>query len=116
MCDLPRIILIIKMFLSFFRDTYNTSLIRVLLSKVPSQANAPSSISIHGKQYIGYTMLDRICLASVCIMVLPNTNGLAVITFTVVITIRKTSDNSSLVAARLSLLWSAYLSRFFASG
>lgn len=104
------------MFLSFFRDTYNTSLIRVLLSKVPSQANARSSISIHGKQYIGYTMLGRICLASVCIMVLSNTNGLAVITYTVVITIRKTSDNSSLVAARLSLLWSTYLSGFFASG
>ena len=104
------------MFLSFFRDTYNTSLIRVLLSKLPSQANIPSSISIHGKQYIGYTMLGRICLVSVCILVLLNTNGLAVIAFIVVITIRKTSNNSSLVAARLSLLWSTYLSGFFASG
>jgi len=115
-CDLPRIILIIKMFLSFFRDTHNTSLIRVLLSKLPSQANIPSSISTHGKLYIGYTILGRICLASVCIMVLSNTNGLAVITFIVVITIRKTSNNSSLVAARLSLLWSTYLSGYFASG
>jgi len=104
------------MFLSFFRDTYNTSLIRVLLSKLPSQANIPSSISTHGKLYIGYTILGRICLASVCMMVLSNTNGLAVITFIVVITIRKTSNNSSLVAARLSLLWSTYLSGFFASG
>jgi hypothetical protein len=55
-------------------------------------------------------------LASVCMMVLSNTNGLAVITFIVVITIRKTSNNSSLVAARLSLLWSTYLSGYFASG
>ena len=60
-------------------------------------------------------MLGRICLASVCIMVLSNTNGLAVITFIIVITIRKT-PNPSLVAARLSLLWSTYLSGFFASG